>query len=299
MNVRQQLLEAKKQYKAKNYKKSYDLYTEIYSPQFDNSSKYSYAWAIYQAKVKNFEDEEELLSDVELITELTHQNDLNRSRLCVYTMAVFKVIKLLYENGEYEKLPHWLDKINPDLLDEVRFTRDGQVYPSNREHYFLYASKTYLELGRYEKCVSVCRKALNTMTRFTRNSAMWFQWRTAKSLRQLEDYTGALKYLMEVKKVQKDWYVEKEIAENYYSLGKYELSLEYGLKSALNGGPLDAKFNLYTLLYDLLIQKHPDYALKHERLVEMIRSGEKEGKADLEDELSEIWKELIKSNKYQ
>ena len=292
MNVRQQLLEAKKAYKAKNYQRSYELYSEIYSPQFDNSSKYSYAWAIYQAKVKNYESEEDLLEDAELITTLTRQNDLNRSQFCVYTMAVFKVIKLLYENQDYENLPHWLNKINPDLLDEVRFTRDGHVYPSNKEHYYLYASKTYLELKEYEKCVNVSRRALNTMTRFTANNAMWLQWRIAKSLRQLEDYRGSLKYLFEVKKIQKDWYVEKEIAENYFFLEMYDFSLEYALKSALNMGPTDAKFNLYTLLYDLLIHSHPDYAQKHEELVEMIRTGDDEGKRELENELVDIWKEL-------
>ena len=296
MNVRRQLLEAKKQYKAKNYQKSYELYSEIYSPQFDNSSKYSYAWAIYQAKVKNFESEEELLSDAEMITQLTHQNDLNKTQLCVYTMAVLKVIRTLYENGEYELLPHWLDKLNPDLLDEVRFTKNGILYPSNREHYYLYASKTYLELGNYEKCIRVSKRALSTMTRFTSNNAMWLQWRIAKSLRQLEDYLQALKYLNEVKKVEKGWFVEKEIAENYYYLEDYEMSLKYAIEGALNLGPTDAKFNLYTLLYDLLIHTHPDYANKHEKLIEMIRTGETDGKGELEEELTDIWKRLSDSN---
>jgi len=292
MNPRKQLIEAKKAYRRKDYLKSYELYREIYSPDFDASSKYSYAWAIYQAKVRDFESEDELIENAELITTLTRQNDLTRTKLCVYAMAAFKVIRLLFENGEYEDLPRWLDKINPDLLDEVRFTRNGKVYPSKREQYYLYASKTYLELGNYEKCVRVSKRALGTMTRFTGDNAMWLQWRIAKSLRQLEDYEESLRYLAEVKKVHRDWYVEKEIAENYFFMGDYEMSLTYALKSALNLGPADAKFNLYTLLYDLLINTHPEYARKHERLCEMIRNGEIEGKSRLEGELEEIWKEL-------
>ncbi len=178
-NYRNDLLEAKRQYKAKNYAKSCKIYTRLYNEiPFDNSAKYSYAWAVYQAKVRNYASESQLFEDVDLITNLTKQNDLNRTKLCVYTMSVFKVFKLLYHNNEYESLPYWLDKINPDFLDEVRFTRDGEIYPSNRESYYIYSSVTYFKLMEYEKCIAISAKALNSLTKFTADNGIWFEWRT-------------------------------------------------------------------------------------------------------------------------
>ena len=54
-NYRQELLEAKKQYKAKNYTKSCEIYSRLYNEiPFDNSNKYSYALAIYQSRFKNY-----------------------------------------------------------------------------------------------------------------------------------------------------------------------------------------------------------------------------------------------------
>ena len=292
-SYRKALLDAKKLYKAKRYDESYELYTRLYERiPFDNSARYSYAWAIYQSKVKHYQSRNELLESAGLITTLTHQNDLNRVQLCVYTMSVFKVYKLLYEEEDYETLSRWLDKINPDLLDEVRHTSSERMYPSNREQYYIYASKTYLELGEYARCINASRRALDTLTRFTNDSAMWFQWRIAKSLRHLEDYRGALKYLKEVIKIKDDWYVLKEIAENYYFLEDYDKSLKFAVRAALDGGPMDMKFNLYTLLYDLLENSHPDYAAKHQELIDLIRSDDDTGKKNLEDELSEIWKRL-------
>ena len=292
-DYRKALMDAKRLYKQKRYDESCELYTRLYKAvPFDSSSRYSYAWAIYYAKIKDSTSREQILENAELITTLTRQNDLNRTRLCVYTMAVFRVLRLLYDERDYEALKMWLGKINPQLLDEVRRTSGERMYPSKREQYFNYASKTYFELGEYEKCIQFSRNALDTLTRFTNDSAMWFQWRIAKSLRHLENCRGALKYLKEVYEVKDDWYVLKEIAENYYCLGEYDKSLKFALKAALDEGPMDMKFNLYTLLYDLLEKPYPDYAAKHQELIDLIRSGSDEGKKALEEELLEIWNEL-------
>ena len=292
-DFRKRLMDARRAYKSKDYDRAYEIYSELYGEiPFDNSARYSYAWAIYQSRVKNYTDSSQLLSDAELITRLTRQNDLNRTQLCVYTMAVFKVMKMLYENRDYENLTYWLSKINPDLLDEVRYSRDGEVFASNRETYYVYSSVAFFKLGEYEKCIAVSKRALNSLSKFTKNSAVYFQWRIAKSLRRTGEYSEALKYLEEVRKNLQEWYVYHEIAENYYYLQDDEESLRYALAAALMSPPRDMKFNLYSLLADLLKNDWPEYSEKHEKLVEMIRNDETSGKRELKQELAEIWKEL-------
>ncbi len=288
-DYKKQLLEAKNAYKQKDYARAYELYSSLYSKvPFDNSSRYSYAWTIYNLKIRDYESEDQLLKDAELITQLTRQNNLNYTKMCVYTMSVLKVLKILYSERDFDNLKYWLEKINPDFLDEIRFTRDDKIYPSNKENYYIYASVTYFKLKEYEKCIEVSRNSLRTLRKFTNNSAEFFQWRLAKSLRQIGNCGEALKFL---KIIQLDeWYVDHEIAETYYCLNDRQKSLNYAIKAALKGGPMDMKYNLYNLLHDLLEEDYSDYAEKHMELCNMILDEEDHN--ELEDELYDFWKTL-------
>ena len=288
-DYRQKLIEAKNAYTAKDYERAFEIYTELYSKMpLDNSARYSYAWTVYNLKIRDYQTKEELLKYAEIITELTRQNNLNYTKMCVYTMSAMKVMKLLYSQKDYEGLSHWIDKINPDLLDEIRFTKDDKIYPSNRENYYIYASVTYFKLKEYEKCIEVSRNALKNLRKFTNNSAEFFQWRMAKSLRQVGNCAEALKFL---KIIQLDeWYVDHEIAETYYCMDDNEKSLKHAINAALKGGPMDMKYNLYNLLYNLLEKDYPEYADKHLELCNMILDEEDHG--SLEDELHEFWKTL-------
>ena len=290
-NYRKELLDAKKAYKAKDYEGAYEIYSNLYGDApFDNSARYSYAWTIYQLKIRDYESREELMECAELVTELTRQNNLNFTKMCVYTMSVFKVLKLLYYEKEYEELPHWLDKINPDLLDQARYNRDGEMYPSNMESYYVWASVTYLKIADYDKCIGVSRRALSKLNKFTHNNAEFFQWRLAKSLRQIGEYEQSLKFL---KIIQLDeWYIDKEIAENYYALDNKDAALKHAVNAALKGGPMDMKYNLYRLISELLYDTNPEMALKHDELCDLILNEETEGKSELESELVDFWKSM-------
>lgn len=94
---RTRFIEARRAYKQKDYDRAYEIYTELYAnAPFDNSARYSYAWAIYQSRIKDFTSPDELLEDAELVCELTKQHNLNYTKLCVYTMSAMKVIRFLY-----------------------------------------------------------------------------------------------------------------------------------------------------------------------------------------------------------
>lgn len=291
-NYRNELLKAKQAYKAKDYQKSYEIYNRLYDEiSFDNSTRYSYAWSIFQAKIREYSSKEELLKDAELVTQLTKQNNLNHTQLCVYTMSVKKVIKLLYSEKDYQNLPYWLDKLKPELLDQVRFTKDGEIYPSNMEHYYIYASVTYFKLAEYEKCIEVSKQALGKLNRFTGDNAEFFMWRIAKSLRRIGEYEESLKFLKIIR--LDEWYVEHEIAENYYYLNDYSSSLKHALNAAVKDGPMDMKINLYSLLSELLVNDYPDMAVKHEELCDLIHLDETDGKKELENELLQFWNTLL------
>lgn len=267
--IKNELLNARKLYKSKKFEESLEKFENLYNQNpdaFTRSFKISYAWAIYQACVKDSSDEDELFENVELITHLAPQFDLNRSNVCVYTLSVFKIIDYLNDENDYYTLLSWLDKINPDFLDEKRFTFNGIKYQSKKEKYYSRASKAYLKVNDFEMCIEVSKKALDEITTFTNNGDIWHKWRIAKSLKELDQNEESIVYLKEVLKVKNNWFVLKELAENFFILNDKKNALSYVSQAVLTNDPAAIKVNLYYLIYQLLKEDNPELALKHAEL---------------------------------
>lgn len=274
-NIKIQLKEAKKLYDLKEFDESLELYEQLFSENsqdFDFNSKISYCWAIYQVHVKNFNDVDELYDSVEFITELIPQADLNRVNTCPYTFSVFKVLDFIYKQKEYYNLFDWLDLINPNLLSEKRSNFNGRICRSKKEKYYDYASKSYLECADWDLCIETSKDALNTLKTFTNHGDTWHLWRIAKALKELNQNQEALKYLNEVLKVKKEWFVYKEIVENYYVLNKADEVMNYIPDAVLTDDPIKMKVNLYYLIYHILKDSNYDIALKHAQLYYLLKS---------------------------
>ncbi|ALT68975.1 hypothetical protein [Methanobrevibacter millerae] len=272
--IKDELSEAKALYKSKKYDEALEKYEKIYlknSEEFGKWDKIFYSWSIYQLHVKNFEDETELIDSAKLIMNLTTQSDLNKTSTCAYTLSVFKVLDYFYKNEEYACLLDWLDKIDFTLLDYKPYKTNGRLYPSRKEKYFNYASKAYFECKDYGNCILISDKALREFNIFTNDSDVWFNWRIAKSLKELNQLDKALVYLDKVSKVKKDWFIPKEIAENYFILGDEKNAIKYVADAILTDEPANIKVNLYHLTYKLLKDDEPDIALKHAELVSAIK----------------------------
>lgn len=286
--IREELNEAKKLYKAKKYDEALTIYERHYneSPEaLNNWDRIFYSWSLYQLYIKDAYDEDKLYESAELVTELVRQDDLNKRPVCAYTQTVFKVLDQLYAENDYYDLLAWLDKINPELLDQKRFETEDRVYRSKKEKYYDYATKAYFEVEDYEKCIETSKEALESLDVFTNNSDVWYNWRIAKSYRELLDNSEALRYLEEVAKVKKDWFVQKEIAENYYVLGEDEKAQDYICEAVLTNDPLTIKVNLYHLAYKILKEINPELALKHAELFYAIKL---ENDSKVPDDIEEL-----------
>lgn len=272
--IRDNLLDAKKLYQSGKYAEALEKYEKIYleNPnEFGKWDKIFYSWSIYQCHVKSYDDETELIESAKLVTKLTRQSDLNKNKACAYTFSVIRVWDYLYRDGDFVYLLDWLDKIDPTLLDSKPSEYNGRMYPSRKEKYYNYASKAYFECGHYENCILISDKALREFHVFTNSSDVWFNWRIAKSLKELGQSEKALLYLNEVSKVKNDWFIPKEIAENYFILGDEKNAVKYIGDAILTDEPVRIKVNLYHLAYQVLKDDEPDIALKHAELVAAIK----------------------------
>lgn len=273
-NIKSNLKQAKKEYDSKNYSESLGIYEQIFdkSPEiFKLGDLISYCWAIYQVHVKQFVDEMELFEAVETITELIPQFDLNKVNTCPYTFSVFKVLDFLYNQKEYYNLFYWAEKLNPNLLDENRSNFRGKIYRSRKEKFYDYLSKSYLECAEWEDCIKISTEALEILNAFTNNGDVWYHWRIAKSLKELNQSEKALNHLNEVIKVKDDWFIYKEFVENYYLLNDIDKALEYVCGAVLTNDPDKLKVNLYYLIYKLLNESNPDIAFKHAELYYLLK----------------------------
>ena len=258
--------------------------------------------------IKFSNDENELYDNVELITELINQADLTVNATCPYTLSIFKIIDYLYKLKDFYNLQDWFDKIDPNLLDDKKCRKNKIIYPSRKEKFYTIMSKTYLECGDFEKCIEISEEALKNITSFTGDNEAWFKWRIAKSLKELNRNKQALDYLKDVMEVRKDWYVKREIAENYLILNDTRQSLEYFAEAILTNGFTSNKVNLYYLIYEFLYEKEPDIAFKHAELyyllkletnamisqdiVELDINEENLNKSELEKEIGDYWHDL-------
>lgn len=295
-DIKKDLAQAKKNYQSKNYVDAKETYEKVYDEKpkaFTIWDKRFYSWALYQLYVKTPEDETDLFEAVDLITELVPQEDHSKKDgVCAYTMSMMKLMDYLYKKNDYANLLVWADRLNPDFLSTKtsKFTTsDGRevTMASNREKYYNWVSKSYYEVEDFDECLEISKRALEELTNFTNNSDIWFKWRIARSLREIGEYDEAIACLKDIFKTKKDWYIQWELAENYFFNGDNEKSLEYAISAALSRGDSDKKIKLYSLLEDLLEDDYPEIALKHSYLIYSIRLHNEWGIEDaLEDKIS-------------
>ena len=202
----------------------------------------------------------------ETVTDIIKQEDLNESPVCVYTQCVFKVIMFLKGSEDWDYMLYWLDKLNPELLSENEKESKDSKYPSKKEDYYRYLSTAYFKCGEWQECIDTSKMALNTLSSFAFHGDVWHMWRIGKSLNRLGNPQEALIYLNKVVEIQKDWYIQKEIADCFYQLNDNDKAIEYASKAVLSEGSVNVKVNLYYLIYAILKETDEDLALKHAKL---------------------------------
>lgn len=267
--IKNELNQATKLYKSKERQEAFEIYDKHYqeNPEaFSYWDKVRYCWTIYYLHIRDSSDEEELAKYVEMVTDIVKQNDLNKAPVCVYTQAVFKIIMYYKQNNDCSFMLDWLDKLNPELLDDNKGGSPDLMYPSKKEEYYNFRSRALLACAEFEECIEVSKKALDTFNEFAFNGDIWHKFRIAKSLRELGESRQAITYLEEVVKVQNDWFVLREFAENYYNLDDSENALKYASQGVIADGYVKNKVNLYYLIYKLLKDSNPDFAIKHAEL---------------------------------
>ena len=259
-----------------NYKQALELFEKLYNENpegFNDAQKQDYAWTIIKVRMQNKNDLEELFKAAEFITDIIPQEDLNVKRNCPYTTSVFKVLIALKNDNDYVSMMPWLERLNPELLDERPHSSYGRVQKTRKESYYHYYSKAYFDSMDFERCIDISETALDVLIRFNDESDVWFKRRIAKSLMELNKFKEALPYFMEVIKHKNNWHIYRDIAKCLYIIGMKYDALEYLCPAVLSREPFEDKIELFNLCYDIFKSFNPEMALKHAQLYFILRKG--------------------------
>lgn len=285
--IRKELNRAKRLYQSSK-KEAHEIYSRLYdkSPEvFNHWDKVRYCWCIYYLHIKNQDDETELFENVEFVTDIIRQDDLNTAPVCVYTQCVFSAIMFLKDRDDWEYMLYWLDKLNPKLLSQNPKESDEVKFPSKKEDYYRYLSTAYFNCRDYEECIKTSREALKVIDTFAFEGDVWHKWRIGKSYNRLGYPEDALLYLDDVVKAKKDWYILKEIAECNYNIAEEGEAFRYAKMAVLANEPARTKVNLYYLIYSMLAESDEESALTHAKLFLALKL---ESGAHVPDEIEDL-----------
>lgn len=280
-----EFMRAKNLYQSKKYEDSYELYSKLYeeNPEdFGLWEKRFFAWAIY--RVYAIEINEGSEDAIRKVTQLLPQQDCSdMNNPCPYTLCVQNYIYYLINEGEYEEAMEWCGLLNPKFLNDT-----PSEYTSKLENYYSNKSKALIGMEEYDDAINLCLEALDKLND-PRDSGLWFKWRIAKAHRLLEEYDESLEILLDILNVRKDWYVYFDIAQNYFYQLEFDEALKYAVSSALSGGDVDKKVNLYLMMARILNDEgDEEESLEHYRLAYSIK---KSTDGVIPDDLAEIAEE--------
>ncbi|MDR1403385.1 MAG: hypothetical protein LBJ60_06760 [Tannerellaceae bacterium] len=282
----------------KDYQTALDICRKVYAKCRNfNLFKTVYAWAIYYSEIsrEKIADENMFFRAGEGILKLSQQND----KYSPYTKTIFKILNYLSEKSVYraDKMLEWTDKLNPALLDSDPFSitdKEGKQreFASKKEQYYMLRTRALLEKGEFDECIRLCEEALSVFDKLHYGNEIWFRWRIGLSYEGLGEYEKSLNLQLELLKKKKEWFIQKEIAEQYYRLGEYEKSLQYALDSAMNFGDADKKINTYICLANVLEKlKKMDEAKLHTALIEKLKQKNQSVDEDIKA-LKGVWRTL-------
>jgi len=286
--IRKELNNATRLYKAKKRQEAYEIFDRLFRQnpeEFRKWDRIRYCWSIYHMHIRDSFDEEELSEYGEMVTDIVEQEDLNEATLCVYTQCVFKIIRFYKSDNDWYSVLYWLDKLDPNLLDDKKGRKGDMIYPSRKEEYYNLKSKALLKCDEYKQCIQASVTALQTISEFALDDWVWHKFRIAKSLRQLDEPEAALLFLEDVLNVQDQWFVYRELAENYYALEDYDNALKSVSLGILSENILRGKENLYHLAYNILKDSDQEFALKH---AEMFVALKLETESDIPIEMDDL-----------
>lgn len=237
-------------------------------------------WTLIQGELYKLPEDVETIEVVNLGLKIL---ELEPEFIALKTV-VFKVLKTAKKNKDWHIILEWIDKINPEELEnQTEVKKDW----TDEELWYYYKVTTFNKTGDYESSYEL---ALSIIDKFP-SKKKFFKREIALSKIAQEDYNEGEKIYSELtRKPNSDWWLLNEYGAILVKNGKPEEAFSVFCKAGLSGGPLGHKVKLLKNLADLLIERNQiENALIHLLLINKVREKEGWGMSnDAEKIISEL-----------
>jgi len=261
-----------------------------------------YGWCVFDQEISRSneeikKDEHSFFKAAKAILELSKPGQYSATNRTIMKVVDYLGDKDLHPKYRAKEILEWLRKTTPITLSyECRQGKspDGKVieYASELEKWYAQLCKALYEAGQYEECVKVAEEAIETIPKCHNDNDVWFKYRIGLSKGKLGNFEEGIRFLREVQRRKKDWFVSKEIAKMYFDQSDYQSALKCCAEGALAPGQdkLSFRWELFLFMGQVLIkQQQPEKAREHLLLAAKLRQ-EAEWKVD--PELASLVSEL-------
>jgi len=212
------------------------------------------SWAIYDVYLKKAESmEDNEFDDVEyeqhsnpdfqkkqevaryILSRASADDDILRTR------TIFVICNEAKQRGNWQVMYDFAVQLEPERLSTEQKELNGQKRMSNYQEWLCKMVKSLFELKRYEECIDFAR---NGMEKYPREKLFpWWEASAKKALGQVEE---ALRELEQIDmRFPKEWYIQRDIADGYVQLQKYEGARVWFCKAAICPGDLKHRYKMF------------------------------------------------------
>lgn len=238
----------------------------------NNYLRNEYVWTLYDAYLKvhvevedDAEDEDSLAEDdapdvetpADFSTKLTaarsilkHTSENLPRKLAVF--AICKAIKLQQNKSaaKWQQILDFAEQLDPKSLSTESKIIDGIKTISDYERWLFLVTKASFELEDYEKCAIYAKDGIEKFPH-----KVFFPWWLALTKVRGGELEGGLRELEQINvRYPQQWFIQRDIAECYIELNKYEEAWLWLCKAANAPGDLKGRINMLSSMANVLQQ---------------------------------------------
>ncbi len=227
----------------------------------------------------NNETENAILGSIEF---LFPQSNTKYSPFSKLFHLILKVLNSK-PNPKFDEIAAFLERFDPSELSEkcevMEITKKGRKrtieLASDMELWYMNYTKALFKLEKYQECNLRSKEALDIIDKLHYNNEIWFSRKIALSKQAQGNNHEAIEDIINILKVKREWFIEKELAILYKEENEVEKSLSFAIDAALNFGDIEKKDGVFFLIGEILeTMGNPEMAALHFHLCRAIREQE-------------------------
>jgi len=212
------------------------------------------SWALYDAYLKKTEDADDKEDGDTVYEKRSGQNYQQMQKAASYILSKAPATEDILRNRTVFAICHeakqreiWQDmhdfavQLDPERLSKEQQEWKGQKISSDYQKWLYQMVRSLLELKRYEESMEFAQRGIDDNPR--EKLFPWWKASAKMALGQIED---ALYELEQIDvRFLKEWYIQRDIADGYHRLQKYDEAMLWYCKAASCQGDIKGRFKMF------------------------------------------------------